>query len=291
MNPNVSIGPRRVGAGFTLVELLVVIGIIALLISILLPALGKARQSANAAVCLSNLRQIGLAWQTYVAENQQQSIVYQGRPAAAPPVPPDQEVHDWMGTLMPYINSVGVLECPTVEPADLDKPYNPGAGEHGQGTAKQAWRYQDQRWKAGEIAPGEYVTGAYGMNFFTYRNNQFNFPSTDAGWDPVKHKPTSPNGTEVPLFFDCVWINAGPQQGDAEPPYDVHRGSLGYGAIESMDRVCVDRHDRKVNIVFLDGHAAATPLEELWRLRWSALSGTPNSAWSFRDVEIDYSLK
>lgn len=60
-----SSSPCRTGEGFTLVELLVVISIIALLLSILMPSLNKARMSAKKVVCMSNVRQAALALITY----------------------------------------------------------------------------------------------------------------------------------------------------------------------------------------------------------------------------------
>jgi len=98
----VSYGSVRPEYGFTLVELLVVIAIVSILFGILLPVLGRCRESAKKVTCLSNLKQIGLATELYVGE-------YEYYPRAWI----DSECR-WMDMVKPFITKKSkVYGCPS----------------------------------------------------------------------------------------------------------------------------------------------------------------------------------
>jgi prepilin-type processing-associated H-X9-DG protein/prepilin-type N-terminal cleavage/methylation domain-containing protein len=134
----------RKRSGFTLVELLVVIGIISLLIAMLLPALNKARQAAKTVQCLSNLKQISLAMQMYAGENHGwMPPLYQ---ATGNPSP--SQYQRWTATLCrgKYLPVAAVFFCPEME----NNTYRDWWLKHSDDAAVDAsiWQYPDYGYNA-----------------------------------------------------------------------------------------------------------------------------------------------
>jgi len=123
---------RRV-VGFTLIELLVVIAIIAILMAILMPALQRAREQGQRAVCLSNLKQLALAWIMYADENEDRlvsgeagtsfraqfgvswvGVTWASTWAQGGQLPEADQIKGIQdGALWPYVRELDLYQCPT----------------------------------------------------------------------------------------------------------------------------------------------------------------------------------
>ena len=251
--------PRAPGAprAFTLVELLVVIGIIALLISILMPALNNVRTQARTTQCLSNLRQVTVAFQMYVNNNKGKTINYstavKGTGAAA-------SNGFWMHEMKPFNGDISIIGiCP-----EASEP------SYGWGRINHAWGPTNN--------PGDFlyqVMGSYAINGWCYGpdidppykgqqgGQRYGMGPRDA-WHvfPVK------DASNVPIFCDSAWVDAWPVQTD--PP-----GNLVSGDQQMMTRVCLKRHNKRfINVSFMDGHAQTVQLPDLWKLKWSKVFDT-----------------
>lgn len=102
----------KLHAGFTLIELLLVIAIIATLAALLLPVLGRTKESARATACLSNLHQIGLALQIYVSDNNNKLPVM--RDVSTDPMVAATNTFPAMNTVLAtQLGNTNVLRCPS----------------------------------------------------------------------------------------------------------------------------------------------------------------------------------
>ena len=162
---------RRVRRGFTLIEMLVVIGLIAVLISILLVALRGARENVRATQCMSNLRQIGLATQAYTVD-------YKNR------LPYEDRGDEAMG----FICWIDVLH------GDLD-----GDGQVDTTGYLEVVDADETSLVCPSVLSGE------NFRFESYRINSklSETNPTRPGYDPQRRLDTIPNQSQTVAFFDA----------------------------------------------------------------------------------------
>lgn len=217
--------PRRPLSGFTLVELLVAIGVVGALAAVAALAVGGARDHARKAVCTNSLRQLSQVVHLYAADHGDRFPPYREdtpagvtwyfghAPAGGPSTEGDRDLRREEGPLYPYIGAVGTIEiCPAFDyAAVLYKPKFRGA----------SW--------------------AYGYNW--------NLGGTFRGPSAVRLRAECADPSRLVLFADCGQVNT--FQAPASPGRPMLEE---FYLIDPNQSTVHFRHRGKANAVFLDGH-------------------------------------
>jgi prepilin-type N-terminal cleavage/methylation domain-containing protein len=258
---------------FTLVECLAVTSIITLLLSVLLPAMGRVRQQATKVMCQANLRSWSAVFAAYTTDNKNYfplgTVNYNVDIETA-----HQAV--WVGALKDYYQNPEMRRCPATIRVNTSD------------TVKAVWVYNAK--KTGRfLSPEDY--GSYGTNGWIDRIvrgiNDLGHSNT-ASARAWQRMDTAKNMDKIPVMLDAVDFYALPEQDD-EPPSSLRS----IKSADQMARFCIPRHPSgTVNSLFMDSSVRSVGLKELWTLKWhrsyDASATQPNfKGWmaSYKDYQ------
>ncbi len=233
--------------GFTLIELLVVISIIALLMSIMMPALSRVKEEALKISCMSRLRQWAVPVQMYTSENNGKFS-----DATSSAISGGQNFGAYQIIYRDFWQeNPEVLICP-----EATKTLEEGVTDYGcvlnlNPTVRDEYT---------SIHKDFYHS--YGYNNFCYNPSHGGNMLKGKVWRTIEQR--SPE--EIPIYGCNRQQAAKPQAGDAPPDYSGQPSSGNWA--DEMRRYCVDRHNKKINLLFLDFTVRTVTLKQLWRLKW-----------------------
>ncbi|MCF7957437.1 MAG: type II secretion system GspH family protein [Phycisphaerae bacterium] len=243
---------------FTLIELLVVISIIALLVAILMPALGKAKAMARDSVCKSNLKTWTTIWGIYTLENEDKFP--DGREGIG------GEYGTGMGDtgfyrgqwILPlraqWETHSEILLCPNA------KKENPNSTVFG--STKIAYKMGNSSYEQNDWELNSAELCSYGFNNWCYSvNSVIQSRPIEYHW---KTTTGTKNSNNIPIFSDSMWRGFAPY--DNQTPSSVDGQWTGYG--QGIKHVAMNRHQGGINVAFMDWSVRSVGLRKLWNLKW-----------------------